>query len=132
MTGVGHWSRHRSGNVITGRVNHVRILSWLATLDEVVYFVVSDRQHRIYAVDNRIIWLTTPDPNLLLDLRCGAGGDSEYEDLQYIDKVWHNSEVITKLSFSRWNIPIWSLVLPPTVLSAYLILWKPRKRSCPN
>jgi hypothetical protein len=124
----------RKLGVVTLLLACVLMGAWLRcrSLDEVVYFVVSDRQHRIYAVDNRIIWLTTPDPNLLLDLRCGAGGDSEYEDLQYIDKVWHNSEVITKLSFSRWNIPIWSLVLPPTVLSAYLILWKPRKRSCPN
>jgi hypothetical protein len=27
-----------------------------------------------------------------------------------------------------WVIPYWSLVLPFTVFSAYLILWKPRKR----
>jgi hypothetical protein len=28
-----------------------------------------------------------------------------------------------------WVIPYWSIVLPLTLLSAYLILWKPRKRA---
>ena len=29
----------------------------------------------------------------------------------------------------RWIIPYWSVVLPLTLLSAYLILWEPRKRT---
>jgi hypothetical protein len=29
----------------------------------------------------------------------------------------------------RGTVPYWLLTLPPTLLSAYLILWKPRKRS---
>jgi len=37
----------------------------------------------------------------------------------------HNGKVLA------WVAPYWSLVLPPTLLSAYLILWKPRKRAEP-
>jgi hypothetical protein len=28
-----------------------------------------------------------------------------------------------------WDIPHWSLVIPPTLLSAYLLLWNPCKKS---
>ena len=32
----------------------------------------------------------------------------------------------------RWSIPDLSIVVPLTLLSAYLLLWKPRKRTCSN
>ena len=33
----------------------------------------------------------------------------------------------------QWSVvPYWSLTMPMTLLSAYLILWKPRKRVTPN
>jgi hypothetical protein len=38
-------------------------------------------------------------------------------------------EAYRDLGFSEWHIPYWSLVLPLTLLSAYLILGKPRKRN---
>jgi hypothetical protein len=130
MSGFFYGWRRKTG-VVTLLMACVLMGAWLRcrSRDDVVYFVFLDRQHRIYAVENRIIWLTTPDPNLFLDMRCGIGDDTENNELKYIDKVWHGNEIIKKLSFRRWNIPIWSLVLPPTVLSAYLILWKPRKRA---
>ena len=31
-----------------------------------------------------------------------------------------------------WLIPYWFLAIPLTLLSAYLILWKPRKRATPS
>ena len=31
-----------------------------------------------------------------------------------------------------WIIPYWSIVIPLTLLSAYLLLWKPRKRTGPG
>ncbi len=37
-----------------------------------------------------------------------------------------------KLRTLWWRIAYWELVVPLTLLSAYLILWKPRKRSSPN
>ena len=33
---------------------------------------------------------------------------------------------------STWAIPYWSLVIPLTLLSAYLLLWKTRKRTEPD
>jgi hypothetical protein len=36
------------------------------------------------------------------------------------------------LGFFEWHVPHWLLVLPLSLLSAYLILWKPRKQSSPN
>jgi hypothetical protein len=32
----------------------------------------------------------------------------------------------------QWTIPYWTPAITLTLLSAYLILWKPRKRSSPN
>ena len=37
----------------------------------------------------------------------------------------------TGMQLERWAIPYWSLVSPLPMLSAYLILWKPRKRAAP-
>ena len=34
--------------------------------------------------------------------------------------------------FQVWRIPYWSLVFPLTLLSAFLILWKPRKQTGPD
>jgi hypothetical protein len=36
---------------------------------------------------------------------------------------------VIKMQFEQWGVPYWTIVMPPTLLSAYLILWKPRKRS---
>ena len=33
---------------------------------------------------------------------------------------------------TAYEFRYWSVTIPLTLLSAYLILWKPRKRSCPN
>lgn len=38
----------------------------------------------------------------------------------------------SRIEIETWMVPYWSLVLPLTLLSAYLILWNPRKRSCPD
>ena len=37
-----------------------------------------------------------------------------------------------KTQIELWHFPFWALVLPPTLLSAYLILWKPQKRTGPD
>ena len=34
-----------------------------------------------------------------------------------------------KIQLAAWRFPHWALVIPLTILSAYLILWKPRKRT---
>ncbi|MDB5347162.1 MAG: hypothetical protein JWP89_5539 [Schlesneria sp.] len=39
-------------------------------------------------------------------------------------KTWPGND--TRADY--WLIPYWSLIIPLTLLSAYLILWKPRKR----
>lgn len=44
---------------------------------------------------------------------------------------WHSKQKDTFRSY-YWLIPYWSLVLPLTLLSAYLILWNPRKRTEPE
>lgn len=38
-------------------------------------------------------------------------------------------EILGTLTIVVRAIPYWSLVLPPTLLSAYLLLWKPRKQA---
>jgi hypothetical protein len=43
----------------------------------------------------------------------------------YLD--W-SAEVHSSILWRVWHIPYWSLTIPLTLLSAYLILWKPRKR----
>lgn len=39
-----------------------------------------------------------------------------------------NSAMPVFAEVSIWIIPFWSIILPLTFLSAYLLLWKPRKR----
>lgn len=42
------------------------------------------------------------------------------------------SEPVDRSRFACWSVPYWWLVAPLTLLSAYLILWKPRKKDTTN
>lgn len=53
-------------------------------------------------------------------------------------KLWGFGYATEKGLFNKQSgyllvmLPYWFLVFPPTLLSAYLLLWKPRKRASPN
>jgi hypothetical protein len=40
----------------------------------------------------------------------------------------HYGDALTGPSISFWIFPYWSVTLPPTLLSDYLILWPQRKQ----
>ena len=43
-----------------------------------------------------------------------------------------NELTTSNVSFREFHLPYWSITIPLTLLSAYLILWKPRKCQSPN
>lgn len=65
------------------------------------------------------------------NLGCIVGGD-EVETLDIAtDKIAIQLAIDSWESYD-WHIPYWSIVLLLTLLSAYLLLWQPRKRTGPD
>jgi hypothetical protein len=48
-----------------------------------------------------------------------------FEHARYVDRLNDDQESFV---WSMWAASYWSLIVPLTLLAAYLILWKPRKR----
>jgi hypothetical protein len=62
-----------------------------------------------------------PDPMLL-----GVGEHREWGGFRF--RAYVIDEVFFDIPIEEWAVPYWALVLPPTLLSACLMLWKPWKR----
>ncbi|HEY4258606.1 MAG TPA: hypothetical protein VGM98_00540 [Schlesneria sp.] len=85
-----------------------------------------------------VVWmrsLTTYDAiHCKLPWVSSSSEDREYDSdiLASFDGMLLNRRVFSAPEGFRdediWAIPHWSIVLPLTLLSAYLLLWKPRKR----
>ena len=59
-----------------------------------------------------------------------AKDDSFWNDIFFaVDENWGPVYTGRLFRYRRLVAPLWHLILPLTLLSAYLILWKPRKRA---
>jgi hypothetical protein len=78
--------------------------------------VVANRQQLIFSTHGQIVWLTwSPEmPQLPTNW---SSYDIDFEDDD------------TAPDDSDWSVSHWLVIAPLTLLSAYLILWKPRKRA---
>ena len=110
-----------------------------------VVFVSGNRVHRLASSDKGLAWFSrdSDEPNessriressppliagLLLPPIIGTNkSDHFYWKAKLFDKVWENE--VLQHQAERASIDHWPLILPLILLSAYLILWKPRKKS---
>jgi hypothetical protein len=96
-----------------------------------VSFPLFNRQHVVYAVDGQIVWMGMPHGDVWL--LSSEDYEAMAEFIMRIDGSWDKILEIQDLkkdtAIKMWAVPVWSVVLPLTFLSAYLIVWKPRKRA---
>ena len=95
---------------------------------DVVSFMLYGRQHQLYLVDDHIDWCASKKYG------DGEGYNSwnTYPGCELTAGFFQlGFQYLEQAGFSpvSWTVPYWLLVLPLTLLSAYLILWKPNKRT---
>ena len=84
-----------------------------------------NRQHIIDSVNGHIWWTgcqSEPDWGFMSTALHQQLTTSEHFAMRW--SLVANSE---KLRLTQWVIPYWLITVPLTLLSAYLLLWKPRK-----
>ena len=102
---------------------------WMATGDhqDGVSFQLRQRQYVFYSVGGQIVCLEMPAHGGFWRL-----SSDDYEPMRSIvaklEQNWGEISQYKDFAVKRRAIPLWGLLLPLTLLSAYLILWKPRKR----
>lgn len=87
------------------------------------------RQHNVISFRNNITW---------------SCWDLEYREAEYSGRAFPLAPELFHFimdqidarrgrpGFRQWVVPYWCLVLPSTLLSAYLLLWEPQKRATAN
>ena len=95
-------------------------------------FTIGHRRHRIMSTANCVSWYSCDEHGVSMSQRRWWSSvvfkeprrnDQDYWKARIADQVWH-----THKGFAAWTVKYSSLAIPLTLLSAYLLLWKPRKR----
>ena len=110
---------------------------WLRSLKvwDFYAFPAGIRHHQFNSIDGGFIWSSwdrqppedwaSPDWEWIADDSDTAGPFPDFV------KLWDNP-TNRRWKARYWYIYYWQIVIPLALLSAFLLLWKPRKRSCPN
>ena len=97
------------------------------TIFDFIVFAHGDRQHSVAVAGGQIYWLAT----IKMDDSVGWEIDSTDGPLANVLLGREMTRAMLnqhpELQFREWIIPYWSLVLPLTLLSVWLILARPRK-----
>ena len=93
------------------------VRSW--TIEDSIDFMLGHRQQRITSDKERLLWGAWD----FTESGTYGWSSKPHPELSGGGFVIFNSQ---RPSF--WTISHWTVVLPLTLLSAYLILWKPRKQ----
>ena len=124
----------------------VLIVGWIKSIwfqDEIKFYCGSQSLVALLSVDQLLTWdcyhgRGVHDVFCFPVWRSGIKGGVYTSANVIIDWQWCDFTV-GKIPFpgssdhvTFWRFPYWALVLPLTLLSAYLILWTPRQRSSPN
>ncbi len=126
------------------RSRHMRDSLQVRVADNVAYLFISNEselvwqslrheptetiQLRRFAVMKRTV---SENRNYLYDRRRSVTTKEDY--LHSVSfKTIGGSWTVNDAKLAAWKIPDWCVVLPLTLLSGYLILWKPRRQACAN
>lgn len=89
------------------------------------------RGHFIASMQSGVVWCAR-DSDAQADWRIGSRSlaDARVGDMPLAKIVEQllNADHNQQVNLTVWTIPYWLLTIPTVVLSAYLILWKPRKQ----
>jgi hypothetical protein len=127
-----HGWRRKTG-VVTLVMAMLLTCAWMrnrVARDE-VWFTLHDRHHKVIAPKGGFVWVSWDARNdLQLKWDIGSLQTDTYSgmDRTTLAKHWHDHFDKAGLAPRTWTAHYLTIVLPLTFLSAYLILWKPRKR----
>lgn len=98
------------------------------SMDDEIFFSIGNRRHRFRSADSQFSWAAWPEQGWTHFHR--ASGRIEDRELELETPPWalYATREMPPNSIIQWAIPYWYATTPPTLLSAILILWKPRKR----
>ena len=99
-----------------------------------VWISVVNRRHHVLSLDDMIVWQACDISGEWFSVRCWshpltppAGVTSD----EWIARGWRSLsyELRQSSGHGEWKVPYWTVVIPSTVLSAFLILWKTRSEA---
>ena len=97
---------------------------------------IGNRCHAIGSMRSGVAWFAWDSTSEQLKEEWTVQSHSAYEmgfhrrSLAEIVELWiRSAKEMGQLNPRAWAAPYWSIVLPLSLLSAYLILWKPRKKA---
>jgi hypothetical protein len=120
----------------------VLIVGWIKSIwfqDEIEFYCGSQSLVSLQSVDQLVTW-DSYHGRAVHDVLCfpvwqsGAKGGVYTSANVVIDWQWYDFTVGnipfegTSDHVTFWRFPYWAIAIPLTLLSAYLILWKPRTR----
>mgnify|MGYP001554100057 CR=1 FL=1 len=99
-------------------------------------FATNLRGHWVCSYADSIWWISFPQDRSAWWLPFNSGDDSSLSLLSIPERAtraWVNVHFLLRQrnrpEVKRWKVRYWQIVISLTLLSAYLILWKPRKRA---
>ncbi len=95
-----------------------------------VEFSIGGRSHLIGSIQSGIVWCAR-DSATTADWRYGSRSlaDAKLGDTSFAKIVERMVNSNQSVNLIAWTIPYWLLTIPPALLSACLILWKPPSRA---
>ena len=124
----------RKAGLVTLAMAMVLTAAWMRSrvVEDIVSFTWSDRLHMIVSSYSRASWWAMAKSRGAINWTSRSiplterGGNSHLEPLLWIELLTGGTKH-GPAQTAIWTVNYWSLALPPTLLSAWLILIKPRK-----
>jgi len=88
-----------------------------------VWFGLGETQHLICSIDGRILWFSWHSAHQYQFSQFASTGVT---DAVSRERFWQGFHGVFRVS-TRWELPLWYLLLPMTLLSVILLLWPRRK-----
>ena len=104
-------------------------VAWMRTtvLYEFASFGMNGRQHWVLAIGGTVSWMSLDVDNA--PIRQWFSIDPSTGRLDGFIETW--AVMRARPDCTEWTVSLWSVVVILTLLSAFLILWKPRTRAAP-
>ena len=91
-------------------------------------FPLNEHQCNVFSADGSLSLFSMnldPQEEGVVAWWSGTKSESDPSTVQVVFMVY-------RINKSKWTVPYLSIVAPLTLLSTFLVLWKPRKRPSPN
>ena len=111
----------RKAGLVTLAMALLLTVAWMRSrfTYDAIAFDIGSQQQLIISIEDSITWWSFPD-------EIDDGNWVSISPSEWTEAADDFAEVQAKLGFREWIVPVWCMVLPLTLLSAWLILGKTR------